>query len=88
MTTPQIFTNGRYKSIEHRGVVNTEKERLSVAAFHAPNMHTKIGPLEEILVNEVEAYKTVDHENFRRLFFSAKLGGKSFLEQMKLKNTR
>ncbi|CAH8304150.1 unnamed protein product [Eruca vesicaria subsp. sativa] len=30
----EIITNGTYKSIEHRGVVNSEKERLSVAAFH------------------------------------------------------
>ncbi|TVU31236.1 hypothetical protein EJB05_22916 [Eragrostis curvula] len=82
--TFEIFTNGRYKSIEHRAVVNTEKERLSIAAFHGPNMHAKIGPLKEIVAHEVEAYKTVDHENFRRLFLSGKLVGKSFLEQMKL----
>ncbi|CAA7053109.1 unnamed protein product [Microthlaspi erraticum] len=30
----QIVTNGTYRSIEHRGVVNSEKERLSVALFH------------------------------------------------------
>ncbi|GJN20382.1 hypothetical protein PR202_gb07752 [Eleusine coracana subsp. coracana] len=84
--TLRIFTNGKYKSIEHRGIVDTAKERMSVAAFHGPNMHAKIGPLEEIVVNEVQAYKRVDHENFRRLFFSAKLIGKSFIEQMKLKS--
>ncbi|KQK24168.1 S-norcoclaurine synthase 1 [Brachypodium distachyon] len=80
----EIFTNGRYRSIEHRAVVDTEKERLSVAAFHSPNIHGMIGPLKEIVVCEDEAYQTLDHENFMKLFFTSKLEGKSFLERMKL----
>ncbi|CAN1173701.1 2-oxoglutarate-dependent dioxygenase 11 [Linum perenne] len=30
----EMMSNGEYKSIEHRAVVNPEKERLSMAAFH------------------------------------------------------
>uniref|UniRef100_A0A0A9CHE5 Isopenicillin N synthase-like Fe(2+) 2OG dioxygenase domain-containing protein n=1 Tax=Arundo donax TaxID=35708 RepID=A0A0A9CHE5_ARUDO len=73
-----------YKSIEHRAVINTEKERLSIAAFHSPNIDAMIGPLKEIVPHGEEVYKTLDHENFMRLFFPAKLEGKSFLERMKL----
>ncbi|KAL6645359.1 hypothetical protein ACP70R_016967 [Stipagrostis hirtigluma subsp. patula] len=80
----QIFTNGRYRSVEHRAVINREKERLSIAAFHSPNVHATIGPLREIVPHGEEVYRTVDHEEFMRLFFSAKLEGKSFLERMKL----
>lgn len=83
----EIFTNGRYRSIEHRAVVDREKERLSVAAFHSPDVHAMIGPLKEIVVHEDEAYKTVDHESFMRLFFSAKLEGKSFLDRMRLRSS-
>ncbi|CAH2041883.1 unnamed protein product [Thlaspi arvense] len=32
----EILSNGIYKSIQHRAVVNSEKERISVAAFHSP----------------------------------------------------
>lgn len=83
----EIFTNGWYRSIEHRAVVNPKEERLSVAAFHSPNIHAMIGPLKEITAREggeEEAYKTLDHENFMRLFFATKLEGKSFLDRMKL----
>uniref|UniRef100_A0ACD5WIP8 Uncharacterized protein n=1 Tax=Avena sativa TaxID=4498 RepID=A0ACD5WIP8_AVESA len=83
----EIFTNGRYRSIEHRAVVDPKEERLSVAAFHSPSIHAVIGPLKEIAACEDEAYKTVDHEEFMRLFFSAKLEGKSFLDRMKLKRS-
>lgn len=83
----QIFTNGRYRSIEHRAVINTERARLSVAAFHSPSIHATIGPLRELVTDqgpEMVMYKTVGHESFMRLFFSAKLEGKSFLQRMKL----
>ncbi|PUZ43304.1 hypothetical protein GQ55_9G650900 [Panicum hallii var. hallii] len=77
----QIFTNGRYRSVEHRAVINAERARLSVAAFHSPSIHATIGPL---LTDQEPMYKTVDHQSFMRLFFSAKLEGKSFLQRMKL----
>lgn len=83
----EIFTNGRYRSVEHRAVVNAHTERLSVAAFHSPSIHATIGPLPELLGDqEAPKYKTLDHQSFITLFFSAKLQGKSFLERMKKKN--
>ncbi|CAL1353280.1 unnamed protein product [Linum trigynum] len=44
----EIMSNGEYKSIEHRAVVNPEKERLSIATFHNPNSNAVIGPLPDI----------------------------------------
>lgn len=80
----QIFTNGRYKSAEHRAVVDTKKERLSIAAFHSPSVHAVIGPLMEMVAHEDEAvYKSIGHDEFMKLFFSSKLEGKSFLDRMK-----
>lgn len=57
---------------------------MSIAAFHSPSIHATIGPLPELLGDqEVPKYKTLDHQSFITLFFSAKLQGKSFLERMK-----
>ncbi|KAK1567775.1 hypothetical protein Q3G72_016499 [Acer saccharum] len=78
----EIMSNGEYKSIEHRAVVNPEKERLSIAAFHSPNMKTMIGPLTD-LVKDRENYKTISHEEFVRLVVTSKLDGKSLLTHMK-----
>jgi len=64
--------------------VNKERERLSVAAFHSPSSDSVIGPHPDIVrVNEAK-YKTVNNEDFMKLFFSAKLDGKSSLDRMKL----
>ncbi|KAJ0918485.1 putative (S)-norcoclaurine synthase [Helianthus annuus] len=35
----EIMSNGEYSSIEHRAVVDFEKERLSIAAFHSPGLN-------------------------------------------------
>ncbi|XP_020261315.1 S-norcoclaurine synthase 1-like [Asparagus officinalis] len=80
----EVLTNGRYKSIEHRVIVNPEKERMSIGAFHSPNCDALIGPLPK-LVEGSECYKTLSHESYMRLNASAKLDGKNRLAQMKLK---
>ncbi|CAL9782539.1 unnamed protein product [Musa acuminata subsp. burmannicoides] len=79
----EILSNGRYKSIEHRVVVNTERERLSIATFHSPKSNAMIGPLQELVRGSGARYKTVNHEDFMNLFFSSKLDGKSFLDRMR-----
>ncbi|VAH70146.1 unnamed protein product [Triticum turgidum subsp. durum] len=80
----EVLTNGRYRSIEHRAVVDPKEERLSIAAFQFPDIHTMIGPLKEMTGHEDDAYKTSDLESFMKIFFATKLEGKNFLEQMKL----
>lgn len=79
------MSNRGYSSIEHRAVVNFERERLSIAAFHSPNLTTKIGPLPG-LVNETSAakYRTLEHEDYLRLVINSKLDGKSLLDHMKI----
>ncbi|ONM32381.1 Protein SRG1 [Zea mays] len=40
----QIMTNGKFKSIEHRVIINAHKERLSVSAFHSPKFDGVVSP--------------------------------------------
>ncbi|KAB2017923.1 hypothetical protein ERO13_D08G179500v2 [Gossypium hirsutum] len=80
----EIMSNGEYKSIEHRAVVNPNKERLSIAAFHSPNISTMIGPLPDVVKAKEAGYRTMPHEEFVRLTISSKLDGKGLLDQMKL----
>ncbi|MCE0480777.1 hypothetical protein HAX54_037885 [Datura stramonium] len=45
----EIVTNGAYRSIEHRAVVNSEKERLSIATFYSIKLDGQIGPAPSII---------------------------------------
>ncbi|CAI9765545.1 unnamed protein product [Fraxinus pennsylvanica] len=47
----QVWSNDKYESVEHRAMVNSEKERFSIPFFVHPAHYTWVGPLEE-LINE------------------------------------
>ncbi|XP_052878954.1 S-norcoclaurine synthase 1-like [Gossypium arboreum] len=79
-----IMSNGEYKSIEHRAVVNPERERLSIAALHYENKNAKIGPLPDLVKTDKALYKTIPVEDFLNLKLSGKLDGKHLLNQMKI----
>jgi len=81
---PQIYTNGKYKSIEHRVVVNPKKERISIAAFHYPNFGELISPLPELVAGGTKLYESLSVEELMKHIFSSKLDGKSLLDRLKL----
>ncbi|TVU44226.1 hypothetical protein EJB05_03662, partial [Eragrostis curvula] len=82
----EVLTNGRYKSIEHRAVVNAREERVSVATFHQARFGEMYGPLEELVVGGGEAprYRTISVEDYLKLVFSSKLDGKNIMDAMKI----
>lgn len=45
----QILSNGIYKSVEHRVVVNSEKDRLSLAMFYNPNGDKVLSPANKLV---------------------------------------
>ncbi|CAK9136623.1 unnamed protein product [Ilex paraguariensis] len=84
----EIFSNGMYNSIEHRAMVNTVKERISMAMFFNPKFEEEVGPATSILnPQNPPLFKRVKMENYFKELISRKLNGKSFLEHMKLNNS-
>nr|AGT16052.1 hypothetical protein SHCRBa_102_M12_R_250 [Saccharum hybrid cultivar R570] len=80
----EILTNGRYKSVEHRAVINPNKERITIAAFHSIHLFCTIGPLQELLTADKARYKVIDGVEFTKGYFVAKLEGRRYLESLKL----
>ncbi|KAJ4848773.1 hypothetical protein Tsubulata_044897, partial [Turnera subulata] len=52
----QVWSNETYESVEHRVMVNYEKERFSIPFFFQPAYYTDVKPLEE-LTNELSPPK-------------------------------
>ncbi|KAJ6851443.1 S-norcoclaurine synthase 1-like [Iris pallida] len=82
----EIFSNGKYKSIEHRAIVNTEKERITLATFHWPDENCILRPLPQLVKGGTENYMASTQEDYMKGFFSKKLDGKSHLESVKLRD--
>ena len=51
MEIVQVWSNDKYESVEHRVVVNSERDRFSIPFFFLPALSTMVKPLEE-LTNE------------------------------------
>ncbi|CAM8879191.1 unnamed protein product [Rhodiola kirilowii] len=81
----EIVSNGAYRSIEHRGVVNSEKERLSLATFFMPRIDGEIGPATSIVTPENPAkFKKISYVEFLKGFYAKELNGKSQLEILRI----
>ncbi|XP_023768206.1 protein SRG1 [Lactuca sativa] len=78
----EIITNGTYKSIEHRVVVNSQKERLSIATFLSPNLDGDVGPATSIINSETPPrFKRITVVDYIKNVFSRELKGKTNVEQ-------
>ncbi|CAN1256627.1 S-norcoclaurine synthase 1 [Linum perenne] len=81
----EIMSNGEYKSILHRAMVNPNKERLSIAAFHSPAVNVTIRPLPELINEKNKAkYQSISRPDYMKLVMSSKLNGKGLISQLKI----
>lgn len=82
----EIVTNGIYRSVEHRAVItNTEKERVSIAAFHSAKPDGEIGPAPSLITPEnPPKFKTMSVLDFSRGSLARRLSGKSYIHTLKI----
>ncbi|KAM3361944.1 codeine O-demethylase-like [Capsicum galapagoense] len=80
----EIVSNGVYKSIEHRAIVNSNEERLSVATFYSSNLDSELGPAHSLTgPNNPPIFRRVPVDKYFKDFFARKLDGKSYIDFMK-----
>ncbi|XP_055803660.1 uncharacterized protein LOC129872804 [Solanum dulcamara] len=83
----EIVTNGAYRSIEHRAMVNSEKERLSIATFYNTKLDGQICPAPSIISAKNPAkFRSIGAADYFRGLFSRKLDKKSYLDVMRIEN--
>ncbi|KAK9079886.1 hypothetical protein SSX86_001559 [Deinandra increscens subsp. villosa] len=78
----QIVSNGEYNSVDHRAVVNAEKERISIATFINPNLGVELGPARSLVTPESPAkFTRIACADFLQNYMSKKLDSKSNIDQ-------
>ncbi|KAL8483232.1 hypothetical protein ACS0TY_026060 [Phlomoides rotata] len=61
----EIFSNGRYKSLNHRVVVNEERERMSIGLEYGPSKEATIGPDAAFVEKDGRAmYRSIKYGEF------------------------
>ncbi|KAL6963949.1 hypothetical protein U1Q18_034956 [Sarracenia purpurea var. burkii] len=73
----QVWSNEKYESVEHRVIVNSEKERFSMLFFFSPDHYVMVEPLKELITDENPAkyraynwgkfFATRQRSNFKKL---------------------
>ncbi|KAI5407635.1 jasmonate-induced oxygenase 2 [Lathyrus oleraceus] len=80
----QVLSNAVYKSVEHRVIVNSDKERVSLAFFYNPKSDIPIEPLKQLLTPETPAlYPPMTFDEYRLFIRMRGPRGKSQVESMK-----
>ncbi|KAK6136065.1 hypothetical protein DH2020_030170 [Rehmannia glutinosa] len=86
----EAWSNGRYKSIEHRAVTNVEKPRISAAAFVIPGNEIELNPLKTMVDDDgrPRIFKNgVKYIDYLRYTLAKKMEGKlANIEYLKLEN--
>ncbi|XP_071700614.1 probable 2-oxoglutarate-dependent dioxygenase SLC1 [Rutidosis leptorrhynchoides] len=81
----EIFSNGMYKSVMHRVLVNSTKPRLSVASLHSLSFSTVVRPSPRLINDKnPRRYKDTDFASFVQYIKSCDSKHKNFLESRKL----
>ncbi|KAJ3680282.1 hypothetical protein LUZ60_016560 [Juncus effusus] len=79
----QALSNGHYKSVLHRAVVNSKKERLSVASFLCPCNSALISPATKLAKEIPAVYRSYTYDEYYKKFWSRNLDQEHCLELFK-----
>ncbi|XP_052206112.1 2-oxoglutarate-dependent dioxygenase 19-like isoform X2 [Diospyros lotus] len=86
----EILSNGKYRSVLHRAVVNSQATRISVALSHGPSLDTVVGPAPELMDGNgkdnqpAAAYIPMRYKEYLELQQSNQLDGKSCLDRVRI----
>lgn len=77
----QALSNGRYKSVWHRAVVNSDRPRMSVASFLCPCNDVVLGPAAKLISEDSPAvYRDYTYAEYYSKFWSRNLDQEHCLE--------
>ncbi|XP_058221885.1 protein DMR6-LIKE OXYGENASE 2-like [Rhododendron vialii] len=83
----QVISNDRYKSVLHRAVVNSDRERISIPTFYCPSPDAVIGPTPELVDDEDRrsaVYKKFTYQEYYDKFWNRGLVTECCLDMFKV----
>ncbi|XP_030464945.1 2-oxoglutarate-dependent dioxygenase 19-like [Syzygium oleosum] len=82
----EILSNGIYKSVLHRAVVNNKATRISIVLSNGPSPDTVVMPAEQLVhgENNRAMYIGMKYKDYLELQQSSVLDGKSGLDRVKI----
>jgi isopenicillin N synthase-like dioxygenase len=80
----KVLSNAIYRSVEHRVLVNSDKERVSLAFFYNPKSDIPIEPAKELIkLGRPSLYPPMTFDEYRLFIRMRGPCGKSQVESLK-----
>ncbi|CAH9081958.1 unnamed protein product [Cuscuta europaea] len=82
----EILSNGKYKSVVHRAVVNNKVTRISIATAHGPSLEATVRPDSNMVerTSSRPAYSPMKYKDYLYSQQSNQLDGKSCLDHVRI----
>ncbi|KAG5539443.1 hypothetical protein RHGRI_019848 [Rhododendron griersonianum] len=83
----QVISNDRYKSVLHRAVVNSDRERISIPTFYCPSPDAVIGSAPELVDDEDRrpaVYKKFTYQEYYDKFWNRGFATECCLDMFKV----
>lgn len=80
----EVFSNGKYKSVLHRAVLNNKVTRLSLGFANGPSLDTIVRPATQLTQATDSAYISIKYKDYIELQQTNQLEGKSCLDRLKI----
>lgn len=76
-----MWSNGKYRSIEYRAMINEKKARISLATFFMPAVDVEIEPLHHLLdpQGSNKTYRKIKYRDYLTQALRKKIEGKTNL---------
>ncbi|GAU22959.1 hypothetical protein TSUD_326880 [Trifolium subterraneum] len=72
----KVITNGKYKSVEHRVIAQSDGTRMSIASFYNPGSDAVIYPAPTLIEENNEVYPKFVFEDYMNLYAGLKFQAK------------
>ncbi|WJZ84517.1 hypothetical protein VitviT2T_004117 [Vitis vinifera] len=79
----EVLSNGKYKSVLHRAVVNNKTTRISLALSNGPSLDTVVEPVPEL--SHPLKYVGMAYKEYLELQQGNKLDGKTCLDRVRIR---
>ena len=84
ITFRQVLSNGKYNSVLHRAVVNSNSERISIPTFYCPSPDAVIKQPESLVDEEHPSiYRSFTYAEYYEKFWDHGLNSESCLDLFK-----
>ncbi|XP_028790018.1 protein DMR6-LIKE OXYGENASE 2-like [Neltuma alba] len=80
----EAVSNGKYKSILHRAVLNNKDTRISLGLANGSELEKEIGPAPELLEEEGPLFKNIKYKDYFQVQQQSSLADKSGLDEIRV----